>query len=59
MTLPLHAVEQDALPSRRCERCRWWAPIVRQTVIGICGHRESAGTCTDKWEGCENFEEKK
>lgn len=43
---------------RNCEACRWWAPIVRQRMLGICGHRDHAGTAVDKLETCDDFEEK-
>ena len=44
---------------RRCENCRWWARWMQERMLGLCGHRDRAGTCTDQWETCDGFEEKK
>ena len=53
--LPLHDVEFDKLNPHRCELCRWWAPWIKERILGTCGKRSD---CVDKWDTCVNFEEK-
>lgn len=56
MSPPLHPIDESKLPANRCENCRWWARWLKERMLGTCGHRDSAGSCTDKYETCANFE---
>ena len=45
-------------PEKRCENCRWFAVWAQERILGLCGHRESAGEVTSKNETCERHEER-
>lgn len=40
-----------------CGACQWWAPLVTQPFLGVCGHKARPNDrSTDKLDTCKLFE---